>query len=304
MSEFKELQQKIIDLKNQKNAVLLVHNYQRPEIQEIADFLGDSLDLSRRAKETDADIIVFAGVTFMAETAKILSPQKRVLAPEPAARCPMADMVDVESLKRLKEEHPDALVVAYVNTNAEVKAMADVCVTSANAVKVVRNLDAKKVIFVPDRNLANYVSIHVKDKEIIPWNGYCYVHDQFTEDDVYEAKEKHPGAVIISHPECKEEVLLNSDYVESTQGMIKTAKLLNSTEFVFFTEEGLVDRAQREMPDKKFYKPPRTAICQKMKKITLESIYASLLYERYEIVLEPEIIEKAQRTLNRMLELS
>jgi quinolinate synthase len=299
-----QLKREILRLKKEKKAVLLVHNYQRPEIQEIADFLGDSLDLSRKAKETEADIIVFAGVTFMAETAKILSPDKKVLTPEPAARCPMADMVNVESLLELKKQHPDAAIVAYVNTNADVKAIADVCVTSANAVKVVRALDAKKIIFVPDKNLANYVSIYVKDKEIIPWDGYCYVHDSFTEEDLFKAKDEHPNAVIIAHPECREEVVMNADYVESTQGMIRTAKILDAPEYVFFTEEGLVDRAVREMPDKRFYKPPRTAICQQMKKITLEKIYESLLYERYEVVLEPEIIKKAQRALNKMLELS
>lgn len=299
-----QLQKEILKLKKEKKAVLLVHNYQRPEIQEIADFLGDSLDLSKKAKETDADIIVFAGVTFMAETAKILSPHKKVLTPEPAARCPMADMVNVEDLQELKKKHPDAAVVAYVNTNAEVKAVADVCVTSANAVKVVKSLDAKKVIFVPDRNLANYVSIFVKDKEIIPWDGYCYVHDAFTEEDVFKVKDEHPHAVVIAHPECREEVIMNSDYVESTQGMIKVAKLLSAPEYVFFTEEGLTERAVREMPDKKFFKPPRTAICQQMKKITLEKVYESLLYERYEVVLEPEVIERARKALDKMLELS
>jgi len=299
-----ELQRKIVELKREKNAVLLVHNYQRPEIQEIADFLGDSLDLSRKAKETDADIIVFAGVTFMAETAKILSPKKKVLMPEPSARCPMADMVDVESLRKLKEQNPDTMIVAYVNTNAEVKAMADVCVTSANAVKVVSKLPSKKIIFVPDKNLANYVSIYVKDKEIIPWDGYCYVHDAFTEDDVFEAKEKYKNSVIIAHPECREEVVLNADYVESTQGMIRLAKILHGESFVFFTEEGLTERAIREIPEKKFYKPGREAICRQMKKITLGSIYNSLLEEKYEVILSEEIIERAQKALNKMLELS
>lgn len=302
--DVRELQQEINRLKKQKNAVLLVHNYQNPEIQEIADFLGDSLDLSRKAKETDAETIVFAGVTFMAETAKILSPEKKVLTPEPAARCPMADMVNIEGLKRIKEQYPDALVVAYVNTNAEVKAMADVCVTSANAVKVVSKLNAKQIIFVPDKNLANYVSIYVKGKEIIPWNGYCYVHDAFTEDDLYEMKEKHKDAVIIAHPECREEVFMNSHYTESTQGMIRVAKLLQAEEFVFFTEEGLSERAKREIPMKRFYAPSKPAICKEMKQITLQKIYDSLVYERYEVVLEKEIIERAQKALNKMLELS
>ncbi|MEO0285713.1 MAG: quinolinate synthase NadA [candidate division WOR-3 bacterium] len=299
-----ELKQKILELKREKNAVLLVHNYQRPEIQEIADFLGDSLDLSRRAKETKADIIVFAGVTFMAETAKILSPDKKVLIPELSARCPMADMVDTSSLQELKSKHPDALVVAYVNTNAEIKAMADVCVTSANAVRVVSKLPSKKIIFVPDRNLANYVSIYVKDKEIIPWDGYCYVHDAFTEEDVFNAKEQHKNAVIIAHPECREEVVLNANYVDSTQGMIKLARDLHADSFVFFTEEGLTERAKREMPEKTFFYPPRRAICTQMKKITLESIYDSLFNEKHEVVLDPKIIERASRALNKMLELS
>jgi quinolinate synthase len=302
--DIKTLQAKIIELKKEKNAVLLVHNYQRPEIQEIADFLGDSLDLSRRAKDTDADIIVFAGVTFMAETAKILSPEKKVLMPEPEARCPMAEMVNVDSLRKLKEQHPDAMIVAYVNTNADVKALADVCVTSGNALKVISKLPAKKIIFVPDRNLANYVATYVKEKEIIPWDGYCYVHDAFTEDDVFEAKEKYKNSVIIAHPECREEVFLNADYTDSTQGMIKLSKILNAESFVFFTEEGLTERAKREMSDKKFYYPPRKAICTQMKKITLESIYNSLLEEKYEVTLDADVIEKASRALNKMLELS
>ncbi|HOK22592.1 MAG TPA: quinolinate synthase NadA [Candidatus Hydrothermia bacterium] len=299
-----ELKQRIKDLKRKKNAILLVHNYQRPEIQEIADFIGDSLDLSRKAKETEADIIVFAGVTFMAETAKILSPLKKVLMPEPAARCPMAEMAKPDKLKKFAEQYPDAEIVAYVNTTAEIKAMADVCVTSSNAVKVVDNLDGRRIIFIPDKNLATYVSIYVKDKEIIPWDGYCYVHNAFTEDDLYEIKDEHPQAVIISHPECREEVIMNSQYVESTQGMMRLAKELSASEFVFFTEEGLTKRARREIPDKKFYSTSKLAVCEEMKKITLEKIYESLLYERYEVVLEQDIIERASRALNRMLELS
>ncbi|HHF53049.1 MAG TPA: quinolinate synthase NadA [candidate division WOR-3 bacterium] len=305
MEESKEkLKKEIERLKKEKNAIILAHNYQIEDVQLIADFLGDSLDLSRKAKETEANIIIFAGVYFMAETAKILSPHKKVLIPEKGARCPMADMVTAEELLKFKEKYPDAKIVAYVNTNADVKAVADVCVTSANAVDVVRKLDADRIIFVPDKNLANYVAKNVRDKEIIPWPGFCYVHRSFTATDVEASKEMYPDAVLLVHPECNPEVVEIADYVASTQGMINLAKKLPARRFLIATESGLVTRMQREIPEKEFYNAGLPKVCSDMKKINLKSIYYSLLEEKYEIEIPSDIMEKARLSLDRMLEYS
>lgn len=305
MEESKEkLKKEIERLKKEKNAIILAHNYQIEDVQLIADFLGDSLDLSRKAKETEANIIIFAGVYFMAETAKILSPHKKVLIPEKGARCPMADMVTAEELLKFKEKYPDAKIVAYVNTNADVKAVADVCVTSANAVDVVKKLDADRIIFVPDKNLANYVAKNVRDKEIIPWPGFCYVHRSFTATDVEASKEMYPDAVLLVHPECNPEVVEIADYVASTQGMINLAKKLPARRFLIATESGLVTRMQREIPEKEFYNAGLPKVCSDMKKINLKSIYYSLLEEKYEIEIPSDIMEKARLSLDRMLEYS
>lgn len=305
MEESKEkLKKEIERLKKEKNAIILAHNYQIEDVQLIADFLGDSLDLSRKAKETEANIIIFAGVYFMAETAKILSPHKKVLIPEKDARCPMADMVTAEELLKFKEKYPNAKIVAYVNTNADVKAVADVCVTSANAVDVVRKLDADKIIFVPDKNLAHYVAKNVRDKEIIPWPGFCYVHRSFLATDVEASRQIYPDAVLLVHPECDPEVVEMADYVASTQGMINLAKKLPARRFLIATESGLVTRMQREIPEKEFYNAGLPKVCSNMKKITLKSIYYSLLEEKYEIEIPPDIMEKAKLSLDRMLEYS
>lgn len=290
----------IIRLKKEKNAVLLVHNYQRGEIQDLADFLGDSLGLAREAAGVSERFIVFCGVRFMAETAKILSPDKTVLIPRLEAGCPMADMVDVDALRALKAQHPNAVVVTYVNSRAEVKAESDVCCTSANAIKVVRNIDADEVIFTPDRNLAMYVQRFTK-KNIIPWEGYCYVHDRFTQPEVLRAKQAHPDAVLIVHPECPPAVIDEADEVLSTSGMVDYARNSGAKVFLVGTEEGMLYRLKKENPDKQFYSAGTGKMCRGMKVTHLEDLHQALLKERHTVELPEEIMVKARRSLERML---
>ena len=292
--------EEINKLKKEKNAIILVHNYQRPEIQDIADFLGDSLGLAKQAAETKARIIVFCGVRFMAETAKILSPGKMVLLPRKEAGCPMADMITAEDLRRLKKNYPDAKVVSYVNTNADVKAESDICCTSANAVKVVKNISAKRIIFTPDKNLAAYCQRFV-DKEIIPWNGYCYVHERITKEEVLLAKEKFPDALLLVHPECKPSVIDLADEVLSTSGMVSFAKKSDKKRFLIGTEEGLIYRLKKENPGKEFYTAGTAKMCRNMKLTSLNDVYLSLKEERYPIELAGEIIKYAQKALTAML---
>jgi len=292
--------EEINELKKEKKAIILVHNYQRPEIQDIADFLGDSLGLAKQAAETKARIIVFCGVRFMAETAKILSPGKMVLLPRKEAGCPMADMITAEDLRRLKKNYPDAKVVSYVNTNADVKAESDICCTSANAVKVVKNISAKRIIFTPDKNLAAYCQRFV-DKEIIPWNGYCYVHEKIREEEVRLAKEKLPDALLLVHPECKPSVIDLADEVLSTSGMVSFAKKSDKKKFLIGTEEGLIYRLKKENPEKEFYAAGTAKMCRNMKLTTLNDVYFSLKEERYAIELPEGIIKSAQKALMAML---
>ncbi len=292
--------EEINKLKKEKNAIILVHNYQRPEIQDIADFLGDSLGLAKQAAETKARIIVFCGVRFMAETAKILSPEKMVLLPRKEAGCPMADMITAEDLRRLKKNYPDAKVVSYVNTNADVKAESDICCTSANAVKVVKNISAKKIIFTPDKNLAAYCQ-RFTDKEIIPWNGYCHVHERITKEEVILAKENFPDALLLIHPECNPSVIDLADEVLSTSGMVSFAKKSDKKRFLIGTEEGLIYRLRKENPEKEFYAAGTAKMCRNMKLTTLNDVYLSLKEERYPIELAGEIIKAAQKALTAML---
>jgi len=292
--------EEITKLKKEKNAVILVHNYQRPEIQNIADFLGDSLGLAKQAAKTEAKIIVFCGVRFMAETAKILSPKKTVIIPREDAGCPMADMITAEDLRRLKKNYPGAKVVSYVNTNADVKAESDICCTSANAVKVVKNISAKRIIFTPDKNLAAYCQ-RFTDKEIIPWNGCCYVHERITEKEVRLAKEKFPDALLLVHPECNPSVIELADEVLSTSGMLNFAKKSDKKRFLIGTEEGLIYRLKKENPGKKFYAAGTAKMCRNMKLTTLNDVYLSLKEERYAIELPEGIIESAGKTLTAML---
>jgi len=292
---------KINELKKKKNAVILVHNYQRPEIYRVADFIGDSLELSREAAKTDADIIVFCGVDFMAESAKILSPDKKVLIPVREAECPMAGMVKRKDLLDLKKQYPDAAVVSYVNTRAETKAESDICCTSANAVDVVNSLLNKEIIFVPDENLANYVQSK-SEKKIIPWKGFCYVHAKISVNQVKEAKKLHPDAKVLAHPECKIGVLKLADHVCSTSQMLYRAKEDPAKEFIIVTEQGMVERLKLDIPDKKFY--PIFSTCIQMKKNTLEKVYTTLQKEIYPINLDEQIIKRARKALEKMLDVS
>jgi quinolinate synthase len=297
----RELAARIEALKREKGAVILGHNYQIAEVQTVSDFLGDSLRLAQLATEVDARLIVLCGVHFMAESAKILNPDKKVLLPSKDAGCPMADMVTPGELVAFRERFPGAAVVSYVNTSAAVKAESDVCVTSSNAVEIVRALDAERVIFVPDKNLAAYVASKV-DKEIVPWEGHCYVHHMFLPEDVELAQGEHPGVKVVVHPECPPEVIARADFVASTEGMMRLAA--EHDELIVGTEIGLVDRMNREHPEKNFYPLSAFAVCRNMKMTDLPRVAWALDNERYEIEVPEEIRVRAERALTRMLELS
>ncbi len=288
----------ILELKKKRNAVILVHNYQSPEIYKVADFMGDSLGLSVKASETNADVIVFCGVTFMAETAKILSPQKTVLLPNLEAGCALADMATVDQLKKVKKEHPDAKVVSYVNTSAAIKAESDICCTSANAVKIVNSLDCDKVIFLPDKNLGSYVAKHT-DKEIILWDGYCFVHDKLDSKILLDFQKKYPNSKIISHPECKDDLLKVSDYICGTGGMAKFAKSDGSKDFIIVTECGMTEKLREDVPQKNFHS--FCNICPFMKFTTLELIVRALTFNQHEITLDKKIADKARVAITRMI---
>jgi len=287
-------------LKKEKNAVILVHNYQPPEIQDVADYLGDSLALAQSASKTDAEVIVVCGVDFMAENALILNPDKVVVLPDLAATCPMAAMVTPEKLEKMMDKHPDAKVVSYVNTSAEIKALSDICCTSANAAQVVKSLPEKEIIFVPDRNLGKYVQRFTSQK-IILWPGYCYVHRGIKKGQIMELKKIHPDAEILVHPECSPEVIDTADFVYSTGGMVRHAKKSNSKEFIIGTEEGLCYRLKKENPDKKFYSTG--SVCSEMKKITFEKLIRSLENLKPRIKLPDEIIGAARKPVERMMKI-
>jgi quinolinate synthase len=297
----KALVDAINKLKEKKNAVILVHNYQRPEIYKVADFIGDSYGLSKKATETNADFIVFCGVDFMAESAYILNPEKTVLIPTTLAKCPMAAMVTVSELRKLKAKHPKAAVVSYVNTTADIKAESDICCTSANAVKVVNSVKQKEVIFVPDANLAKYV-MRYSDKKIIPWNGWCYVHARFTAEGIKEAKRLHPDAKVIVHPECVPSVIDLADQVCSTTGMIDYVKKSPDKEFIIATEIGLIERLKLEAPEKKCFQAPPGGTCIQMKKNYLEVVLESLEKEQYRVTVPEDIRVKAKEALDQMLD--
>jgi quinolinate synthase len=294
------LQKEILKLKKDRNAIILGHNYQRKEVQDVSDFLGDSYGLSVQASKTDAKVIVFCGVDFMAESAKILNPDKTVLHPNPKARCPMAAMVDVQSLRELKAEHPGAPVVSYVNTTADVKAETDICCTSANAVKIVQSLQDKKIIFVPDTNLGLYVQRFVKDKEIILWPGYCPTHVGITRSDLEKLKKLHPEAEVLVHPECTPDVIDFADFAYSTEGIIKHVVSSPKKEFILGTEANMLHRLRKEAPGKTLYDVP-TAVCPNMREITLEDVRDSLLKMQHKVEMPADIIRKARVPLERML---
>ena len=287
-------------LSTETKAVVLAHNYQPMEIQNAADFTGDSLGLSRRAAETDAGTIVFCGVRFMAETAKILSPAKRVTVPGPVGMCPMAAMVGPEGVDRMRREHPGAEVVCYVNTTAEVKAASDACCTSANAVQVVEGMGADEIIFVPDRNLASWVARHV-DKRIIPWDGYCHVHIEISANDIFAAKDDFPDAVIIVHPECEPEVADLADEVLSTSGMRKFVAASESETFIVGTEATFLERLEADNPGKRFFFPGVPSYCPDMKLCTLEGIVDCLRGGGVDIEIREDIRERAGRAIDRMM---
>ena len=288
-------------LKEERNAVILAHNYQRGEVQDIADFVGDSLGLSQEAVNQDADVIVFCGVDFMAESAAILSPEKTVLIPEKDAGCPMAAMVSAESLRKEKAKYPNAAVVCYVNSSADVKAESDICCTSANAVEVVNSLEEDEILFVPDKNLANYVAQNT-EKKIIPWQGFCPTHHQILPGDVLLMMEEHPNAEFLAHPECRSDVLELADQILSTTGILNYVKESDKKEFIIGTENGILHRLQKENPDKVFHEASEYAICPNMKMTTLDSVVRSLEKMEYVITVPKDIRERAKRALDRMLD--
>lgn len=293
--------EEIKKLQKERNAVILAHNYQMPEIQDIADYVGDSLGLSIQASRTDADVIVFCGVHFMAETAKILSPGKRVLLPDKEAGCPMADMINADQLRALKAAHPRAKVLCYVNTSAEVKAQCDFCCTSSNAVKIAREafLPDEEVIFVPDKYLAHYVSAQT-GREFIVWKGFCPTHARILPEAVLEQKRRHPSARIMVHPECRPDVIALADRVLSTGGMSKYVSEDGAGEFIVGTEIGILHRLKKENPTKTFYQVD-IAVCPNMKRTTLEKVLWSLEEMRFEIEVPPEIMTLARGSIKKML---
>jgi quinolinate synthase len=302
MSSKYETIKQIKELKKQKNAVILTHFYQKMNLYKIADYIGDSLQLSRQAARTDADIIVFCGVYFMAETAKILSPQKKVFLPDMNSGCLMADMIQVEDLCELKALYPGAAVVCYVNSTADIKAESDICCTSANAVKVVQSLEQKQILFIPDKGLGSYVARFVPEKEIICYDGFCPTHFRITLDHIKYTKKKYPDARVLVHPECEKEVIDYADYTGSTSGIFNYA--LNSPDKIFIigSEVGIMLHMQQSMPDKKFVLPTPQAVCENMKRNTLDQVLECLLEEKNEIFVDEKIANRAVNAINRMLE--
>lgn len=297
------LAEKIMKLKKEKNALILAHYYQRPEVQDIADEVGDSFALAKKAKETNCDIIVFCGVHFMAESAKLLNPTKKVLTPNPDAGCTMADMVTPEDVLKLKKEHPQAKVCTYINSTAEVKAVSDVCVTSSNAVRIVRQLDSQEVIFVPDMNLGRYVATQVPEKKVILHHGYCLTHHQISLETLKQAKASYPDYLVVTHPECQKEVVEASDYVGSTLQIIQYISSSSQKKFLVCTEEGVLHEIKKQNPTKDIQLLSERLCCPNMKKTTLESVYRTLKDECHEIIFDEAFIEKACRPLDEMLKM-
>lgn len=293
---------KIKKLKKEKNAIVLAHCYQNVEIDEVADFVGDSLYLSKMAKETNADIIVFAGVSFMAETAKLLSPNKKVLLPRTESGCFMADMINLDSLREFKAQHPNIPVVCYVNSTAAIKAECDICCTSSNALDIVRNMKVPEVLFVPDTYLGKWVEAQLDGVKVTTFNGFCPTHLRITPKDMEDARTKYPNAKILAHPECHFKVSALADFVGSTKAIMDYVANSSDKEFVIATEKGVVDRLTRDYKDKKFHLIKDTIVCQNMKWNTLDDIYNSLLNETHEIFLDETVSEKAMACINRMWE--
>jgi len=298
-----DILERIDELKRRKNAVILAHNYQIPEVQDAADFVGDSLELSRKAAGLDAGVIIFCGVHFMAETAAILAPGKSVLLPEVEAGCPMADMINGRELRAWKARHPGLKVVCYVNTSAEVKAESDICCTSSNAIAVVNSLGVEEALFVPDKNLAAWVARET-GKKLIAWDGYCYVHHRFTPRDIQDARALHPGAEVWVHPECPLDVIDLADKVLSTGKMILEARRTACAEVVIGTEKGIIYRLAKENPAVKFYPARETAVCAHMKMTTLPKVLRALETDTYRVEVPPDIADRARGAIQAMLRIS
>ncbi len=298
-----DLAKKIRELKKMRGAIILAHNYQLPEVQEVADFCGDSLELSRKAAKTEAKVVVFCGVHFMAETASILCPDKKIIVPDINAGCPMANMITVDDLKRLKKEHPHAVAIGYVNTSAAVKAELDYCCTSTNAVAVINALrDAKEIIFVPDKYLADYASKQT-GRKLISWNGFCPTHVKILPEDIKREKHFHPRAKVIVHPECLSSVAALADAVLSTSQMAKFAKETDVKEIIVGTEVGLIYRLKKDNPTKEFYPASERAVCPNMKRTTQEKIFWALEELKEEVRVAEEIRIRAKKAIDRMLEI-
>ena len=291
----------IEELKKQRNAAIVAHNYQIDDVQEIADITGDSFALSRYCASSSYEVIVFCGVHFMAESAKLLSPEKTVLLPEIDAGCPMADMVTAEALREEKKKYPQAAVVCYINSTAEVKAESDICCTSSNALKIIRSLEQEEIIFVPDRNLGSYIAKKTPEKRIILWEGFCITHHRIKTDEVIKVRELHPDAVLLVHPECKPEVVALADFVGSTKQIIDYAASSNAAKFIIGTEMGVMYKLKKDNPEKQFYLLSPGLVCPNMKKTTLKSIYEALRDMKNSIVLDEKLRLRARMPLDRML---
>lgn len=296
--------QKIMELKKEKDVVIMAHYYVDGQVQALADHVGDSFALSKLATAVTNQNILFCGVKFMGESAKILNPQKTVIMPDITADCPMAHMVEVEKIKQVREMFPDVAVVCYVNSTAEIKSYSDVCVTSSNAIKVVKALPNKDIFFIPDNNLAQYVAKQVPEKHFIFNDGFCPIHKEITKQHILDAKEKHPGAPVLTHPECTQEVLEVSDFIGSTSEIIDFATKSDEKEFLIATETGVFYELQQKNPDKVFYSVKGDQICSDMKKITLDNVLTALENFQPEVIMEEDMIEKANVPLVQMLELA
>jgi quinolinate synthase len=300
----KNLTNQIKQLRSAKNAVILAHYYVLPEIQDIADYVGDSYYLSKVAAEVPAEMIVFCGVTFMGESAKILSPEKKVLMPEPSAECPMALMSDIDDIKRMRDRYDDLAVVCYVNSTAEVKALSDVCVTSSNAVKITSMLPQKNIYFIPDENLGRYISGQTSEKNFILNDGFCCVHQGITAEMIGQSRALHPDAEVLIHPECTAEAIALADYVGSTTGIIRRATESDKTEFIVCTEDGVFHQLKKKNPGKVFHTASTAQQCNSMRRLTLEKVLYALQNDYSEVILDAELIAAASIPLNRMLEMA
>lgn len=298
------IKEEILRLKKEKNAVILAHYYVLPEVQDLADFVGDSFALAKKAKSIDASIIVFAGVSFMGESAKILNPDKKVLMPDLEADCPMAHMATLAKVQKMHEEIDDLAVVCYVNSTAELKKVSDVCVTSSNAVDIVRKLPQKNIYFIPDRHLASFVQKLVPEKNVILNEGYCPTHHAMTSQDVQTAKQAHPHALVFVHPECPEEVVNLADYAGSTAGIIQAVNQSDAKEFIIGTEEGVLHELRKQNPEKTFYLLSENLVCEDMKKVTLEKLAQVLRAESNEVHLDEKTMEEAYKAMDTMLEMA